>query len=90
MSQLLARDHALQKSPVLLSLLQALMEERLSSVLSPDGTLISASAAPHCGGNRDSKERESMETESCEGGGGEGLRESKETNLERVKENKSQ
>ena len=24
--------------------------ERLSSVFSPDGTLISASAAPHCGG----------------------------------------
>ncbi|WP_419612110.1 hypothetical protein, partial [Thiolapillus sp.] len=30
-------------------LLQALKEERLSSVFSPDGTLISASAAPHCG-----------------------------------------
>ena len=30
-------------------LLQALKGERLSSVLSPDGTLISASAAPHCG-----------------------------------------
>ena len=31
-------------------LLQALKGERLSSVFSPDGTLISASAAPHCGG----------------------------------------
>ena len=30
-------------------LLQALKGERLSSVFSPDGTLISASAAPHCG-----------------------------------------
>ena len=30
-------------------LLQALKVERLSSVFSPDGTLISASAAPHCG-----------------------------------------
>ena len=29
--------------------LQALKGERLSSVFSPDGTLISASAAPHCG-----------------------------------------
>ena len=28
---------------------QALKGERLSSVLSPDGTLIPASAAPHCG-----------------------------------------
>ena len=28
---------------------QALKAERLSSVFSPDGTLISASAAPHCG-----------------------------------------
>ena len=31
-------------------LLQALKGERLNSVFSPDGTLISASAAPHCGG----------------------------------------
>ena len=31
-------------------LLLALKGERLSSVFSPDGTLISASAAPHCGG----------------------------------------
>ena len=31
-------------------LLQALKGERLSSVFSPDGTLISASAALHCGG----------------------------------------
>ena len=31
-------------------LLQALKGERLSSVFSPDGTLISASATPHCGG----------------------------------------
>ena len=30
-------------------LLQDLKGERLSSVFSPDGTLISASAAPHCG-----------------------------------------
>ena len=30
-------------------LLQALKGERLSSVFSPDGTLIYASAAPHCG-----------------------------------------
>ena len=30
-------------------LLQALKGERLSSVFSPDGTLISASAAPQCG-----------------------------------------
>ena len=30
-------------------LLQALKGDRLSSVFSPDGTLISASAAPHCG-----------------------------------------
>ena len=30
-------------------LLKALKGERLSSVFSPDGTLISASAAPHCG-----------------------------------------
>ena len=30
-------------------LLQALKGERLSSVFSPDGTLISASAAPHHG-----------------------------------------
>ena len=30
-------------------LLQALKGEHLSSVFSPDGTLISASAAPHCG-----------------------------------------
>ena len=30
-------------------LLQALKEDRLSSVFSPGGTLISASAAPHCG-----------------------------------------
>ena len=29
-------------------LLQGLKGERLSSVFSPDGTLISASAAPHC------------------------------------------
>ena len=29
--------------------LHALKGERLSSVFSPDGTLISASAAPHCG-----------------------------------------
>ena len=28
---------------------QALKEERLRSVFSPDGTLTSASAAPHCG-----------------------------------------
>ena len=28
---------------------QALKGERLSAVFSPDGTLISASAAPHCG-----------------------------------------
>ena len=33
-------------------LLQALKGERLSSVFSPDGTLISASAAPQCGGER--------------------------------------
>ena len=32
-------------------LLKALKGERLSSVLLPDGTLISASATPHCGGN---------------------------------------
>ena len=31
------------------ALLQTLKGERLSSVFSPDGTLISASAAPHCG-----------------------------------------
>ena len=31
-------------------LLQILMGEPLSSVFSTDGTLISASAAPHCGG----------------------------------------
>ena len=31
-------------------LLQAIKGERLSSVFSPDGTLIYASAAPHCGG----------------------------------------
>ena len=30
-------------------LLKALKGEHLSSVFSPDGTLISASAAPHCG-----------------------------------------
>ena len=30
-------------------LLQALKGEHLNSVFSPDGTLISASAAPHCG-----------------------------------------
>ena len=30
-------------------LLQALKGERFSTVFSPDGTLISASAAPHCG-----------------------------------------
>ena len=30
-------------------LLQALKGKRLSSAFSPDGTLISASAAPHCG-----------------------------------------
>ena len=30
-------------------LLKALKGERLSSVFSTDGTLISASAAPHCG-----------------------------------------
>ena len=30
-------------------LLQARKGDRLSSVFSPDGTLISASAAPHCG-----------------------------------------
>ena len=30
-------------------LLQALKGERLCSVFSPDGTLISVSAAPHCG-----------------------------------------
>ena len=29
--------------------IQAVKGERLSSVFSPDGTLISASAAPHCG-----------------------------------------
>ena len=33
-------------------LLQALKGERLSSVFSPDRTLISASAAPHCGRNQ--------------------------------------
>ena len=33
-----------------IDLLQVLKGERLSSVFSPDGTLISASAAPHCGG----------------------------------------
>ena len=38
-------------------LLQALKGERLSSVFSPDGTLISASAAPHCGVGR-TKDRE--------------------------------
>ena len=32
-------------------LLQAIKGERLSCVFSPDGTLISASAAPHCGGS---------------------------------------
>ena len=31
------------------ALLQILKGERLSSVFSPDGILISASAAPHCG-----------------------------------------
>ena len=30
-------------------ILYALKGERLTSVFSPDGTLISASAAPHCG-----------------------------------------
>ena len=33
-------------------LLQALKGERLSSVFSPDGTLISASTAPYCGGRK--------------------------------------
>ena len=33
-------------------LLQAIKGERLSSVFSPDGTLIYASAAPHCGSRR--------------------------------------
>ena len=37
-------------------LLQALKGERLSSVFSPDGTLISASAASHCGG-KEQKEK---------------------------------
>ena len=32
-----------------MAILQALKGECLSSVFSPDGTLISASAAPHCG-----------------------------------------
>ena len=35
-------------------LLQASKGERLSSVFSPDGTLISASAVPHCGGGQTS------------------------------------
>ena len=33
-------------------LLQALLGEPLSSVFSTDGTLISASAAPHCGAQK--------------------------------------
>ena len=32
-----------------IDLLRAFKGERLNSVFSPDGTLISASAAPHCG-----------------------------------------
>ena len=40
------RSHAWQYT----DLLQALKGGRLSSVFSPDGTLISASAAPQCGG----------------------------------------
>ena len=39
-------------------LLQALKGEPLSSVFSPDGALISASAAPHCGGRRGKKREE--------------------------------
>ena len=41
--------HGLLTWPTCTDLLQALKGERLSSVFSPDGTLISASAAPHCG-----------------------------------------
>ena len=36
---------------ILTDLLQAIMEERLSSVFSPDWTLISAPTAPHCRGS---------------------------------------
>ena len=39
-------------------LLQALKRERSSSVLSPDGTLMSASVAPHFGEIRKDRERE--------------------------------
>ena len=37
-------------------ILQALKGERLSSVFSPDWTLISVSAAPHCGDTKTEKE----------------------------------
>ena len=41
------------------------MGERLSSVFSPDGTLISASAAPHCKrGGGQKKKREDSKVES--------------------------
>ena len=42
-----------KRSMLYTDLLQALKGEGLSSVFSPDGTLISASAAPHCGGERE-------------------------------------
>ena len=41
-----------------IDLLQALKGERLNSVFSPDGTLISASAAPHCGGGNTTKKHQ--------------------------------
>ena len=39
----------------ILTYFQALKENSLSSVFSQDGTLISASAAPHCGGREEDR-----------------------------------
>ena len=44
-------------------ILQILRGERLRSVFSPDGTLISAPAAPHCGDSAQQEASEESETE---------------------------
>ena len=58
-------------------LLQALKGERLSSVFSPDGTLISASAAPHCGavmkGRRKRRKKRNKNKKKGEGSKGNGV-----------------
>ena len=50
-------------------LLQALKGEHLNSVFSPDGTLISASAARHCSGKKKAGEEEKRTTVKTEEGG---------------------